>query len=356
MMVRSLWLSLLFCSASFILAASPDNFYNDDKNIIEATSRSFDRIVHRSNYTSLVEFYAPWCGHCKNLAPTMKKVAKKLDGLVQVVTVNCDLESNKPLCGEYEVKGFPTLKVFKPQKFDLLKDDTNSSKKVKKVKGTLTRHVFEDYIGERKMSTIVDFCISRIKNHVKKVGNVNKFHKLDNLPLNRKPIIVFSKNDRISPVLKSMGLDWLDTVQFFSIYNKKVTLLPEDSDFNKKYPQIVTQLNEIIESIKKDPSKTHMIAFDFTNDKIIEYRGKSINKEGVNDFLTSEFELKSSEGPFSNRGEYLNRLKSGKKPVKNNKNKNNSNKPPGGGNWQKVPKNNKTKKSGKKQSNSHDEL
>lgn len=355
MMVRSLWLSLLFCCANFIFAASPDNFYNDDKNIIEATSRSFDRIVHRSNYTSLVEFYAPWCGHCKNLAPTMKKVAKKLDGLVQVVTVNCDVDSNKPLCGEYGVEGFPTLKVFKPQKIDLL--NGNSTKKVKKVKGTLTRHVFETYIGERKMSTIVDYCLSRIKNHMKKVGNVNKFHKLDNLPLNRIPVVVFSKNDRISPVLKSMGLDWLDTVQFFSIYNKKVTLISEESEFYNKYPQIVKQLNKIIESIKKDPSKSHMIAFDFTNDKIIEYKGKSINKEGVNEFFTSEFELKPREGPFSDRGEYLNRLKSGKKSVKNNnKKRSNNNKPPGSGNWQRVPKNDNSKKAGKQQSTTHDEL
>lgn len=246
------------------------------------------------------------------------------------------------------------MKVFKPQKFDLWNHGnwTNTNKKVKKVQGRLTQHVFETYIGERKMSTMVDYCLSRIKNYVKKVGNVNKFHKLDSMPLDRKPIIVFSKNDRISPVLKSMGLDWLDQVQFFSIYNKKVSLIPKEGDFYKKYPNIVDQLNEIIESVKKDLSKTHMIALDYTNDKIIEYKGKSINKEGVNKFLNDEFHLKPKEGPFSKRGEYLMRLKSGKKSgKKSGNNNNNNNKPPGGGNWQRVPKN------GKKNGNSvHDEL
>nr|CAI6830945.1 AEL_HP1_G0051700.mRNA.1.CDS.1 [Saccharomyces cerevisiae] len=43
------------------------NFYDSDPHISELTPKSFDKAIHNTNYTSLVEFYAPWCGHCKAL-------------------------------------------------------------------------------------------------------------------------------------------------------------------------------------------------------------------------------------------------------------------------------------------------
>ena len=59
-----------------------------------------------------MEFYAPWCGHCKSLAPEFAKAASNLKGMVLFGAVDCDADKNKPLCGQFEVKGFPTLKVF----------------------------------------------------------------------------------------------------------------------------------------------------------------------------------------------------------------------------------------------------
>lgn len=49
-----------------------------------------------------------------SLAPAWKKAADNLKGLVTLGAVNCDEESNRPLCGQYEIKGFPTIKIFKP--------------------------------------------------------------------------------------------------------------------------------------------------------------------------------------------------------------------------------------------------
>ena len=59
----------------------------------------------------IVEFYAPWCGHCKSLAPEWQKAAKELNGIARVAAVDCD--AHKELASKYDVKGFPSIKVCK---------------------------------------------------------------------------------------------------------------------------------------------------------------------------------------------------------------------------------------------------
>jgi len=55
-----------------------------------------------------LKFYAPWCGHCKSMAPILDKVAEKLKGKMAVGKIDCT--QHKTVCNEHEVKGFPTLK------------------------------------------------------------------------------------------------------------------------------------------------------------------------------------------------------------------------------------------------------
>ncbi|CAM8948620.1 unnamed protein product [Rhodiola kirilowii] len=77
---------------------------------VELTSRNFDELVIRSKDLWIVEFFAPWCGHCKKLAPEWKKAANKLNGKVKLGHVNCDEE--KSLMARFSVQSFPTILVF----------------------------------------------------------------------------------------------------------------------------------------------------------------------------------------------------------------------------------------------------
>ncbi|CAH2059702.1 unnamed protein product [Thlaspi arvense] len=77
---------------------------------VELNSSNFDELVIKSNDLWIVEFFAPWCGHCKKLAPEWKKAANNLKGKVKLGHVNCDVEQS--IMSRFKVQGFPTIMVF----------------------------------------------------------------------------------------------------------------------------------------------------------------------------------------------------------------------------------------------------
>lgn len=81
-------------------------------NVVVLTTDNFEEIVLNKEKDVLVEFYAPWCGHCKSLAPTYEKVATAFKLEEDVVIANVDADKHKDLGEKYGVSGFPTLKFF----------------------------------------------------------------------------------------------------------------------------------------------------------------------------------------------------------------------------------------------------
>ncbi|KAF8692541.1 hypothetical protein HU200_039647 [Digitaria exilis] len=81
-------------------------------SVVVLSPETFDSVVLDETKDVLVEFYAPWCGHCKSLAPTYEKLASvfKLDE--GVVIANLDADKHRDLAEKYGVTGFPTLKFF----------------------------------------------------------------------------------------------------------------------------------------------------------------------------------------------------------------------------------------------------
>ncbi|KAJ7973037.1 Protein disulfide isomerase-like 2-2 [Quillaja saponaria] len=81
-------------------------------NVVVLTPENFDEIVLDETKDALVEFYAPWCGHCKSLAPIYEKVATAFKLENGVVIANLDADKYKDLAEKYGISGFPTLKFF----------------------------------------------------------------------------------------------------------------------------------------------------------------------------------------------------------------------------------------------------
>lgn len=100
----------LILFAVFVAIVSPTLAMYDNGDVVELTDSNFDRLVIRSDEVWVVEFYAPWCGHCQSLAPEYKKLASALKGIVKVGALNAD--EHKSTGAQYGVRGFPTIKVF----------------------------------------------------------------------------------------------------------------------------------------------------------------------------------------------------------------------------------------------------
>ncbi|KAG9031219.1 protein disulfide-isomerase precursor [Tulasnella sp. JGI-2019a] len=94
-------------SSALLLGASA--VYASD--VIDLTADNFDSIVSKEPLI-MVEFFAPWCGHCKALAPEYEKAATELLAkTIKIAKVDC--VDHGELCGQHGVTGYPSLKVFR---------------------------------------------------------------------------------------------------------------------------------------------------------------------------------------------------------------------------------------------------
>lgn len=145
------------------------------------TADNFDKNVlsDPANGLWFLKFYAPWCGHCKKMAPTLDKVAPYLSGKMAIGKIDCT--QYKPLCSRYGVSGFPTLKVYRDG------------------------DVF-DYPGERHADAIIEFAE---KMSASAVALVSSYDDAMSTAKNAKNGVAFlaydpsSKGDEIEDMLLS---------------------------------------------------------------------------------------------------------------------------------------------------------
>jgi protein disulfide-isomerase A6 len=106
------------------------SMYDSNSAVVQLTAKDFNKV---KTGIWLVEFYAPWCGHCQRLTPEYEKAAKGLKGIANIAAIDA---SNEKI--DVQIQGYPTIKLY--------------------VDGKAT-----DYSGERTASGIVNFMLSEFK-------------------------------------------------------------------------------------------------------------------------------------------------------------------------------------------------
>jgi protein disulfide-isomerase A6 len=139
-MVKS---QVIFAVLSLLLiSVAAEDMYNKYSNVVELTDADFKSKVLESDEMWLIEFYAPWCGHCQKFKPSYEKAAKILKGVVKVGAVNGDVHQ---LGGNYGVTGFPTIVFF----------------------GLDKKKAPETFQGARESDAVVDYALNQVRSNVK---------------------------------------------------------------------------------------------------------------------------------------------------------------------------------------------
>ncbi|KAM3513181.1 hypothetical protein MY11210_003206 [Beauveria gryllotalpidicola] len=227
--------------------------------VIDLIPKNFDDVVLKSGKPTLVEFFAPWCGHCKTLAPIYEELAGVFEHAkdkVQIAKVDADAE--RELGKRFDVQGFPTLKFFdgksdKPEEYSSGRDlesltefitkktGVSAKKKLELPSEVVELHdsTFKETVGSDK-NVLVAFTAPWC-GHCKKLAPVWELVATDFA--NEKNVVI-AKVDAEAPNSKAVtaeyGVKSYPTIKFFAAGDKKGV----DYDKARTEAAIVDFLNE----------------------------------------------------------------------------------------------------------------
>lgn len=190
-----LFIALSFCVASI----------SEDENVWVLTDDNFEEALSLQP-DLLVEFYAPWCGHCKSLAPEYAKAAKRLlnnDPPIRIAKV--DATENKRLAEQFSIQGFPTLKYF--------------------VSGQAT-----EYTGGRTEDSIYSYVIKKVMPSVTVLEAGCNLEKI--LSDNKVNVLLFAQKDTAEAKIFENVAKSVDGASFYLAVSSELAQKFDASDSN----------------------------------------------------------------------------------------------------------------------------
>lgn len=113
------------------------------ENVSETSDSNFDNDVLKSQIPVLVDFWAPWCGPCKAIAPVLEEIASQFAGKIKIVKLNVD--DNPRIPAQFSIRAIPTLIIFKngtPLEVNV------EGEKVSKIQGSRPKEILVSAINQ----------------------------------------------------------------------------------------------------------------------------------------------------------------------------------------------------------------
>ncbi|CAI9781733.1 unnamed protein product [Fraxinus pennsylvanica] len=224
-------------------------------DVVVLTEENFEKEVGQDR-GSLVEFYAPWCGHCKKLAPEYEKLGASFKKAKSVLIGKVDCDEHKGVCSKYGVSGYPTIQWFpkgslEPKKYEgartaealaeFVNNEGGTSVKIAAVPSdvvVLTPENFNEIVLDEAKDVLVEFYAPWC-GHCKNLAPI--YEKVATaFKLEEHVVIANVDADKYRDLGEKYGVSGFPTLKFFPKHNKA----GEDYDGGRDLDDFVTFLNE----------------------------------------------------------------------------------------------------------------
>ena len=201
----------------------------DSNNIIDIDQSDFEKKVIEQSEQKLiiVDFWAPWCGPCKQLTPIMEKVAKEYADDFELVKINID--ENNEIASQLRIQSIPTVYAFKDKKI------------INAFQGVISEKDFIDFIeksgGKKLKEDITEFC-----NDIKKLIAEKNFDEAKN------KLLTFFLKKKLNLIVVSLYLECLLALRQFDEIDDFVSSLDEETRSDKEIEKITKKINIVKES------------------------------------------------------------------------------------------------------------
>ena len=250
----------------------------DSSNIIDVNEGDFEKTVINASDNKLVvvDFWAPWCGPCKQLTPIMEKVAKENPDSFDLVKINID--DNQQIAAQLRIQSIPAVFAFKDKKV------------VNAFQGVISEKDFVDFV-EKSAGKKLKEDLSNFYSEIKNLIDDKKFIEA------KDKILVFFTENTGDPIAISLYLECLLAQKEFKEIDDFVSSLDEEMKKNQEINKIVKKIKIVKDS--KDSDSIEILLEKHDNDpknvkillNVAEYYFSSGEYEKAFPFLLNNYSI-----------------------------------------------------------------